>query len=155
MDLKNMKVAIYCRVANKEQVREDSGIEYQKQKISAYLKTNGRVKSKEIYIDNGFSGRTYNRPEFKRMIRDIKNKKVNAIIVTDLSRFGRTNNSLNRIKALKSKYNVDFISITDDVNTMNESEFELNVIVHNIIRKALKETYSKNKKIAMNMEKED
>ncbi len=40
-------------------------------------------------IDDGYSGTNFNRPAFKELLKDITNEKINAIIVKDLSRFGR------------------------------------------------------------------
>lgn len=74
--MKKLNVAVYIRVANKETSREDSAIENQKYIVNQYLKENIKgIKSKKYYIDNGFSGTTYNRPDFKKMIKDIEEKR--------------------------------------------------------------------------------
>lgn len=151
-DLKNekLKVAIYIRVANKETKREDSAIELQKQKINQYLKENVRgIKFKEYYIDNGFSGTTYNRPEFKRMLKDIKEKGINTIIVTDLIRFGRTNNTLDRVEALERKYGVNFISVIEEIDTINKkAEFEQMFMLHKCIKDSFRESIRVGRRMA-------
>ena len=43
----------------------------------------------ETYSDDGYSGTTFDRPGFQEMIEDITRKKINCIIVKDLSRLGR------------------------------------------------------------------
>lgn len=43
----------------------------------------------EFYVDDGYSGTNFERPDFLRLINDIENKKVNVIITKDLSRLGR------------------------------------------------------------------
>ena len=44
---------------------------------------------KDEYIDDGYSGTNYDRPDFQRMIRDIENGSINCVITKDLSRLGR------------------------------------------------------------------
>ena len=142
IDFKKMKVAMYIRVANKEQIKEDSGIERQKSLINSYLKERGGIRTKKIYIDNGFSGTNYNRPEFKRLMKDIKANKYNVLIVNDLSRFSRT---LEKIDKIKKIYNTDFISITDKIDTLeNKTYFDMRNCIYNIYRKEMRE---RNRKI--------
>ena len=43
----------------------------------------------DTYIDQGFTGTNFNRPDFQRMIRDIENRKINMVVTKDLSRLGR------------------------------------------------------------------
>lgn len=137
--MEKWKVAIYCRVANREVNREDSSIAVQKYIIEQYLENNvDGIQFKEYYIDNGFSGTTYNRPEFRRMLQDVEEKKINTIIVRDLIRFGRANNTLDRIEALKRKYGVNFISVIEEIDTINKME-EFNQI--RIIHKCIKDSY--------------
>lgn len=148
--MEKLKVAIYCRVANKETSKEDSAIELQKHILNQYLKDNVKgINFKEYYIDNGFSGTTYNRPEFKRMIKDIEEKKINTIIVKDLIRFGRTNNTLDRIEALKRKYNINFISVAEDIDSINKNEeFEQIRLIHQCIRESYKKSIRVGRRLA-------
>jgi len=41
------------------------------------------------YVDDGYSGTTFDRPGFQRLLNDIKDRKINCVIVKDLSRLGR------------------------------------------------------------------
>lgn len=144
IDFKKMKVAMYIRVANKEQVKEDSSIERQKTLINNYLKERGGVKSKQLYIDNGFSGTTYNRPEFKRLMRDIKGNKFDILVVNDLSRFGRTLDVFERIYEMKKTYNTDFISVTDNVDTLeNKMFFDIRNCICDMYKKDMRERNKK------------
>jgi site-specific DNA recombinase len=115
---KKYKVAIYIRVANKETVIEDSAIERQKYLARTYLKKKKGIISKDYYIDNGFSGSKYDRPAFNRMIKDIKSGKVNLVVFKNLDRLSRKMNIINKIDYLKKKYDVDFVSIDGDIDTI-------------------------------------
>ena len=72
MDIKDYKIGLYLRVAQKD----DEAIERQKE-------------LKKVYADNGYSGRTENRPAYKKMIRDIRNGKINVIVVSNMDRLTR------------------------------------------------------------------
>jgi DNA invertase Pin-like site-specific DNA recombinase len=74
------------------------------------------------YEDTDQSGTNFNRPGFNRMLDDIRNKKINCIIVKDLSRFGRnhleTGNYLERVFPFMG---VRFISINDNYDSLTAS----------------------------------
>ena len=73
----------------------------------------------DYYIDDGYSGTSFNRPAFKRLLEDIRGKKVNAIIVKDLSRFGRNHIEVdNYIENIFPVLNVRFISIIDGFDSL-------------------------------------
>ena len=147
--MEKLRVAMYCRVANKETTKEDSAIEVQKKMLNDYLKNNVKViKFREFYIDNGFSGTNYNRPEFRRMIKDIEENRINTIIVKDLVRFGRTNNTLQRIDGLKKKYNINFISVVDNIDSLkNQDEFEKSILISNLMNVWYKNDLKKRREV--------
>ena len=57
--------------------------------IKKYIADNPQYELEDIYVDNGYSGTNFERPDFKRLITDVLSGKINCIIVKDLSRFGR------------------------------------------------------------------
>lgn len=142
----------YIRVANKETTPEDSAIKLQKEIINKYVKEQlSNNYSIEYYIDNGYSGATFNRPEFKRMLKDIKENKINTIIVKDITRFGRFNNALDRITELNQKYNTNFISVVDKLDTINNKE---NFKVFLEVQKIMKEKFRRSIKVGRKFAKE-
>ncbi len=151
--MEKLRVAMYCRVANKETTKEDSAIEVQKKMLNDYLKNNVKgIKFREFYIDNGFSGTNYNRPEFRRMIKDIEENRINTIIVKDLVRFGRTNNTLQRIDGLKKKYNINFISVVDNIDSLkNQDEFEKSILISNLMNVWYKNDLKKRREVQRKM----
>ncbi len=80
--------AIYCRVAHASDITDDSAIKTQRHALRAFAKCEGLAVYKE-YCDNGFSGNTLNRPSFTEMEADINAGKINAIIVSNISRIAR------------------------------------------------------------------
>ena len=110
------------------------------------------IKFREFYIDNGFSGTNYNRPEFRRMIKDIEENRINTIIVKDLVRFGRTNNTLQRIDGLKKKYNINFISVVDNIDSLkNQDEFEKSILISNLMNVWYKNDLKKRREVQRKM----
>lgn len=70
-----------------------------------------------IYQDEGFTGYNTNRPEFKKMMKDIRDKKIKSIIVYRLDRISRNVSDFCTLKDEFAKYNVDFISVTENFDT--------------------------------------
>lgn len=85
MDFKDYKIGVYLRTAQKD----DEAIERQKELNISYCKYRGYPDIVKIYIDNGYSGTTENRPAYKRMIKDIRNGKINVIVVSNIDRLTR------------------------------------------------------------------
>lgn len=69
------------------------------------------------YVDNGFSGKDNNRPEFERLLRDIRAGKVNCVLVHKLDRIGRSLQHLISLFAEFKNRGVEFISLTQNINT--------------------------------------
>ena len=82
-------VGIYCRLSNDdERDGESVSIENQKLVLQRYVQERG-WNLVDIYVDDGYSGTNFQRPGVQRLINDAKAKRINVIIVKDLSRFGR------------------------------------------------------------------
>lgn len=86
---KTYNVGIYCRLSNDdERDGESVSIENQKLLLQNYVRQRGWNEI-DVYIDDGYSGTNFERPGVKRLIEDAKAKRINLILVKDLSRFGR------------------------------------------------------------------
>ena len=87
----NWKIAIYLRLSKEDGDKDESdSISSQRSMITEYI--NKHLYDEVIvgeFIDDGFTGTNFNRPNFKKMIDLVDRGKVNCIIVKDLSRFGR------------------------------------------------------------------
>lgn len=85
---KTYMAGLYMRLSREDGSTESSSITTQRKMLLSYAKENAFIVYDE-YIDDGFSGTTFDRPAFKRMIQDIENKKINLVLTKDLSRLGR------------------------------------------------------------------
>ncbi|MCM1134017.1 MAG: recombinase family protein, partial [Clostridium sp.] len=68
---------------------ESNSISSQREMVRAYIRLQEDMELFDVYVDDGYSGANFNRPEFKRMMADIEAGNVNCVIVKDLSRLGR------------------------------------------------------------------
>ena len=114
------KVAAYLRLSKEEysNEKESNSITNQKLIIDNYLKEHREYKLVDYYIDDGYSGTNFDRPEFQRMLEDIERKKVNCVITKDLSRLSRNNFEANYyIEIFFLEREIRYIAILDNVDT--------------------------------------
>lgn len=115
------RAALYCRLSRDDgNVQESSSIQTQKEMLSRYARENG-IKDTAFYVDDGYSGTNFDRPDFKRMIADIESGKINCVITKDLSRLGR--NYLETgvfIEVYFPEHNVRYIAVNDVVDTSEQ-----------------------------------
>ena len=104
--------ALYCRLSVDDGLdSESNSISHQKDILLSYARQNG-LANQQIFVDDGISGTTFDRPDFIRMQSLVDSGIVKTIIVKDLSRFGR--NYLDVGNYLEIKYptiGVRFIAI--------------------------------------------
>ena len=113
----NIEVGDGKVLVTKDDERESGSISTQKIFLRNFCKEN-KIKIYEDYADDGVSGATFDRPAFNRMIKDIENKKINLIIVKDLSRFGRLSSKISYyLEEFFIEKGVRFIAVTDDIDT--------------------------------------
>ena len=125
------KVGIYLRLSSDDgDNAESNSITNQKNLINLFLKKEKDLKIYDYYIDDGFTGTDFNRPDFQRLLNDIKEGKINTVIVKDLSRFGRNYIEVgNYIEQVFPSYNVRFIAINDNVDSYKDPKSINNIIV--------------------------
>src|SRR5574344_595239 len=116
----NKKAGIYLRLSKDDEKAGDSlSIENQRLILRKYVADNGWELIDE-YVDDGYSGTNFDRPEVQRLLEDAKTGKIDTIIVKDLSRFGRNYIFVGQyVDYIFPMYNVRFIAISDNVDTAN------------------------------------
>ncbi len=119
--------ALYCRLSKDDDLQgECNSITNQKAILKKYADENG-LGNTQFYVDDGFSGTNFNRPDFMRMMEDVKSGKISTIITKDLSRFGRDYLMTGQyIEMVLPDYDVRYIAINDNVDTLR-SENEMMV----------------------------
>ena len=115
-------VALYIRLSKEDENEGPSeSVTNQKSLLNEFVKQH-RLTVYDTYIDDGWSGTNFDRPDFQRMIGDIEAKKVNMVITKDLSRLGRdyimTGHYMERYFPEKR---VRYISLLDGIDTGVES----------------------------------
>ncbi|MEM3851589.1 MAG: recombinase family protein [Methanomassiliicoccales archaeon] len=111
-----MKVAIYLRVSTAEQAEEGFSIAAQRERLKAYVVSQGWQLAKE-YEDGGFSGGTLNRPAFLRMMEDLKRREFDLILVYKLDRLSRNMRDLSNLVHEMDKSGIYFKSATEPFDT--------------------------------------
>lgn len=110
------KTAVYARLST-EDLNEDT-LDNQIYLLKSFVGEKTDMVLVDIYADNGFSGTNFERPEFTRLMNDVKTGKVNCIVVKDLSRLGRNYiETGNLIENVFPFLNVRFIAVTDNFDT--------------------------------------
>lgn len=109
---------------------ESNSIGSQRDIIRAFIHEQQDIELYDIYVDDGFSGSNFDRPEFKRMMEDIEAGRVNCVIVKDLSRFGRDYIESGRyIQKVFPTLHVRFIALTDHYDSFHADEGESGIIL--------------------------
>lgn len=125
------KTALYFRVSREDGDKEESdSISNQREMLLSYISQDKQFQLVDIYSDDGYSGTNFNRPDFKRMISDMKSKSINCIIVKDLSRFGRDYIGVGDYQEnIFPIYNVRFIAVNDNIDTFENADSAGSIIV--------------------------
>lgn len=147
------KAAIYIRLSKEDGDREESeSVVNQRKILKAYAKEN-KYKIYGEYIDDGYTGTNFNRPDFKRMINDIENKRINMVITKSLSRLGRDYIETGRyIETYFPEKEIRYIAILDDVDTFLDKNCDT-VAFKNIMNDYYAKETSKNIKKTKNKKK--
>lgn len=122
-DNANFKCALYIRLSREDgDDLESESVSNQRILLHDFLKKNNFLFIEE-YVDDGYSGGNFNRPAFKRMIKDLENGKINCVITKDLSRLGRDYIDTGRyIERYFPEHNIRYIAVNDDIDTFDENK---------------------------------
>ena len=135
---KTYHTALYARfsVDMNGSDKADGSIESQLQIMRDYAGQHPEFGVCREYVDKGYSGTNFDRPEFRRMMEDVRDGRINLILIKDLSRLGRDYlETGNYIESIFPFLGVRLISVNDHFDTddtMNENK-ALEIALKNLV----------------------
>lgn len=138
------KVALYARISvENEQKREADTIGNQIALLKDFVSQHQDLVVFDLYCDDDISGVSFVRPEFARMMNDIRAGKVTCVIVKDLSRLGRNMiESGEYIEQIFPRMGVRFISVTDRFDSLRD-DADISIQLKNFANEAYARDISK------------
>ena len=109
------RIGLYCRVSTKGQAQEKEGsLKSQVQRLTSEVERRNSMEPGwgriiDHYVDEAKSGKDTNRPELQRMFKDVEKRRVDTVIVTELSRLSRSVKDFLMFIEFLEKYEADFI----------------------------------------------
>lgn len=117
---KMYSVGIYARLSVDGNERKNESVETQVEIAKAFVQQQKDMVIYDCYIDIGKTGTNFEREAFERMMQDVRMRKIDCIIVKDLSRFGRNHiETGNYMEKIFPFMGVRFIAVTDNFDSMN------------------------------------
>ena len=154
-----LKNALYLRLSladgdlGKNNKDESNSIENQRTLLVNFLQDRDDLADEYIeYVDDGYTGTNFERPEFKRMIEDAKSGKIDTIIVKDFSRFGRDYIGVgDYLEQILPILGIRFISINNnyDSNDYLGKTMGMDMAIHNLVNNLYSKDISKKIKSAL------
>ena len=118
------QAALYLRLSREDGDKEESdSVVNQKELLNQFISLEPDIVVYDVYVDDGWSGTNFERPDFIRMMQDMKEGKVNCVIVKDLSRFGRNYIDVGQyIEKIFPLLDIRFISVTDNLDSVKNPQ---------------------------------
>jgi DNA invertase Pin-like site-specific DNA recombinase len=117
------RIALYIRVSTEEQARiQDGSLVSQRKRLEEYVDGQNRRDAGwgqvvDIYVDEGRSAKDMKRPQFQRLLSDVRAGRINLILSTELSRLSRSIRDFCEIWDLFKKHNANFITLREQFDT--------------------------------------
>ncbi len=128
---KEWRAGLYIRLSREDGDKiESDSVSSQRAMLEKFVADNEFLNLTDYYVDDGWSGTDFERPAFRKMMSDLTAKKINCVIVKDLSRFGR--NYIEAGKYLETVFpllKVRFIAVNDMIDSVSNPQSMNTVIV--------------------------
>ncbi|MBR1534216.1 MAG: recombinase family protein [Ruminococcus sp.] len=158
MQLRTYNAALYIRLSREDGDKPESdSVVNQKRILENFVNSQPDIELADTYVDDGYSGATFDRPAFLRMMADVYAGKVNCVIVKDSSRFGRNASESGRyIGEIFPKLRVRYIAVNDLIDS-GKSQGAAVDFLNNTMRGMINEYYvaanSESIRSTLNMER--
>ncbi|MBQ3265947.1 MAG: recombinase family protein [Ruminococcus sp.] len=156
--IKTYRAALYIRLSREDGDKAESdSVTNQKRILENFVSSQPDIELGEYYVDDGWSGASFERPDFMRMMSDVYAGKVNCVIVKDSSRFGRNVSESGRyIGEIFPKLQVRYIAVNDLIDS-GKSQGAAVDFLNNTMRGMINEYYvaanSESIRSTLNMER--
>lgn len=123
--------ALYCRLSRDDELQGDSNsIKNQKAMLQKYADDNG-FRNTVFFVDDGYSGTTFDRPDWSRLMELVDEGKVGTIIVKDMSRLGRDYLKVGMYtEMIFPNADIRFIAINNGVDSDNQIENDMTPFIN-------------------------
>lgn len=136
---------LYIRVSTEDQAREGFSLPEQEKRLRAMCEFKG-YEVYDVYKDAGISAKTGNkRPDFERLLQDIKDKKVNTIVVLKLDRLTRSVSDWEKILTFLEENEAFLDCANDDINTTNANGKMISRILTSVSQQEIERTSERTK----------
>ena len=153
-DVRSYKTAIYVRLSREDERKiQSESVESQIAFLKDFVEKDASMTLVDEYVDRHVTGTKFDRPEFNRMIADIRSGKINCVAVRDLSRLGRNYlEAGDYIEKIFPFFGVRFIAVTDHYDSLTAEPAEEGLVVP--LKNLINEAYAKDisKKICSSFE---
>ena len=139
---KLMPTGLYLRISG-EEAAEGEKLNNQRDLLLSFVKKQNDLKIVDIYSDNGETGTNFDRPEWNRLMEDVRKKRISCIVVKDLSRFGRNYiETGNYLEMVFPVLHVRFIAVNDNYDSKKLESSALQPL-DTMIKGIVNEAYAK------------
>ena len=144
----NKITALYCRLSRDDELQGDSNsIKNQKAILQKYANDNGFTNT-TFFVDDGYSGTNFDRPDWRRLIALVEDGGVSTIIVKDMSRLGRDYLKVGYYtEVLFPGCDIRFIAINNGVDSDNQQDSDFTPFLNIINEWYAKDTSKKIKTV--------
>jgi site-specific DNA recombinase len=127
----DLTTALYCRLSRDDELQGDSNsIKNQKAILQKYAADNG-FGNIQFFVDDGYSGTTFDRPDWQRLSGMIDEGQIGTLIVKDMSRLGRDYLQVGMLTEMVFPNNdVRFIAVNNGVDSVNGTENDMTPFIN-------------------------